>query len=850
MNKFFKHSVAPRPLQAISAAVLSFSLCIGIACGTKQVTQASTNVDQEKLEQIKKLIAEQAQQSGSTSTTTGSTNPEALDPKAFVSLSIRPVRFEITEGLVDETLRVIGTQRNGEERTISKDTDFTIAETGVIEIFDDPDSARFDIKALKPGKTNVTAHYQNLNTDFTVEVKVKQITSIEVVPKAISLGVPTRFRLSANYDNLTQTDVTDSIQWQSNGSSLLLGAADSGSSGIFTGQMVGSIGLKAQYQGLSIVSRTQIQMPAIRSIAVSADSSTFLLGTFAPVKAIATFMNGNTFDISSSVHWSVSDSAVGTVNSQGMLDALYPGELVVRAQYGDVYGEETFTVSSVAFRSFRIEPTTASFPLGMNQTFKLYGVLPSNQEQDITPYARWTSSNDLIAKAGGIEEPAVRGLFAAVQKGSAIASVRYGTTTLQAPITITDAALSSMTIKTDNPEGACGVNNPQFMADGILSDNSNKDMTSLVTWSVDPADVAVPSSVSQQNGLILSKKTGIATVTASYLEPSTNQIIRATAPINVQGATVTGVGISSVKNSLAIGQSVQMQAGQIMSCGTGADYTNQVTWSSDNSAIVTISNAAASKGLLTTQGSVSQPTNVTISAIGGGFNGTFNIEIRPKEVTTISLVPIKNSLVVGGDTTTSTLTATYTDSSTADMTNIAAFPGYSLQFSLADCPSTGCGSIHATSGLVTSGSIEGMVRPKVVMTAPDGNLIVSNTASVKVVSKCTGSGKLSGYYCIFLGSKGSSCDTVCQAGSRTYHPATLGTYGSNGDPIECGNALYDLGYIRKLESDRFNHSKGVGCAVWHVPDLGIQQSVRETATTTTAAESDADFQRVCACREP
>ncbi|HET9236864.1 MAG TPA: Ig-like domain-containing protein [Oligoflexus sp.] len=818
------------------------------SCGTKQVTQSAA-VDQEKLEQIKKLITEQAQQSQGGSSTGGTVSTDPLDPRAYVSLTARPGKFEIIEGLVDDSLRVIATQRNGDERTLSKDVSFEIEDSSLLEIMDDPDSARFDIKAIKPGKTKVVAQYGSLSIEFPIEIKARQIQSLEIVPKAISLGVPTRFRLSANYDNLTQADITDGVVWQSNSSASLQGATGSSGSGIFTGLKVGSVGLKADYQGMSIVSRTQIQMPAIRSIAVTADSTTFLLGTYAPVQAIATFNNNNSFDITSSVSWSVNDTSIGTVNSQGMLEALYPGELVVRAQYGDVQGEETFSVSSVNFKSFRIEPTSASFPLGMNQNFKLYGVLANNSEQEITAYARWTSSNDQIAKAGGLDEPSVRGLYAAIQKGSAIVYARYGSTTLQAPITITDAALASLSIKSDNPEGACGVNNPQFTAEGLLSDNSSKDMTAAVTWSVDPSDAAIPSADPNHRGLILTKKAGTATVTASYLEPATNQLIKATSVITIQAPVVTGVGITAALSSLAIGQSVQMQAGQIMSCGTGADYTNQVTWSSNNTNLVTLSNTSGSKGLLTTKGSTTTPTTVSITAVGGGFNGTFDMEIRPKEVETIAVVPGKTSLVVGADSTSLTVNASFTDGTVENMTNISNYTGYGLQYYLADCPATGCGTIQGSNGLITAGTVEGLIRPRAVLTTPTGKLIISPNASVKVVSKCTGSGKLSGYYCVFLSSKGASCDQTCSATGRTYHPATLSTYGSGGDPIECGNALYDLGYIKKLETDKFNHGEGLGCSIWTIPALNIQQSVRETATPTNATDSNVDFQRVCACRE-
>lgn len=830
----------------------SYTVCslFLLACGSKQVTSASTQVDQAKIDQIKKLIAEQAAQNSPSTSKAGSNTTETLDPKALVSLTIKPGKFEVTEGLIDDSLRVIATQRSGDELTLKGDVSFTLHDAGLIEIIDDPESASFAIKALKPGTCLVTARYKNLDIDFKVEVKAKQVSSIEIVPKALALGVATRFRLAINYDNFTQTDITEGIQWQSNNASYLLAASDGASSGIFTGQAVGTVGMKAEYQGLSVVGRTLVQMPSIRSISVTADSNSLLLGSSSPVKAMATFMNGTVFDISSSVQWSVSDTSIASINSTGTMEAIYPGEVTVRAAYGNVFGEESFTVSSVVFKSYRIEPSSASIPLGMTQSFKLFGILPNNQEQDISVYTRWSSSDDSIVRTGGLDEVPVRGLYAALQKGSATVFAKYGSTQFQVPFTVNDAALVGLTIKTDNPDGVCGVNSPQFHAEGLLSDSNSKDMTSQVTWSVSPSDFATPSSALDKKGLFVTKKSGTAIVTASFLEPSTNQIIQASAPISASASVATGIAITAPQTSLAIGQGMQLEAAQVASCGSGTSYTEKVSWSTNNTNLITLSNAVGTKGLLSTKGSVNSPVTVVITATSGTFTASFDLEVRPKEVSSISISPVSPQLVVGGNTTTPILTATYTDNTTADMTVISNFPGYSVTYALTDCTSTGCGSMSSSSGLMTSGNVEGLIRPKAILTTPSGKIIVSSAGSVKVVSKCTAPGTRSGYYCVFLGSLGQSCSQVCQAQNRSYHAATLNTLGSAGDPLECSEALYNLGYTKKLETDKFDHDVGVGCSIWTVPALGIQQSVRETATTTDSSSLDVDFQRVCACQEP
>jgi len=808
---------------------------------------AQQTVDAAKLEQIKKLLAEDVYGGGGGPGDPNDPTGPGSDGETFVRLKLNPPTLDLIEGTTID-FRVIAERRNTKEFTLSEGVTFELDDTSLAQIDDVENSARYDLIALKPGKTRILVRYQALETEVQLEVHAKSLISIDVVPKTVLLGTPTRFSLNATYDNGTQEPVTGTVQWESSDLSGITFAGSTLEPSIFLGKKVGLFGVKAQYQGSSIVSRTRVQMPQLASIRIEGDGSTFLIGTNAQLRATGTFLNGESFDISSSVTWSTEDGGIITLDSSGNMEAVTPGDFSVKASFDNVTGEGNFFVTNVSFASFRVVPTSLSAPIGTEASVKLYGVLQSGAQQDITDFAQWRVLDEALAQHGGLEDPPVKGKIAALQKGSTTLRARYGQTQFDIPLVITDAALSEIRISSDNPDGQCGVNSPQFRAEGLFSDDSRRDVTGLVTWSVDPPSQGVASQDPATKGLITTTAPGNAHVVASYQE-SNGPRIEARSPIKIGPAKQTGVGITAPANSLALGESMQLAAGTIMSCGPGQDFTREVTWTSLDPTRIDVSNGQTTKGFLTTKGTVAGVMRITVKAEKADFAGTLELELRPKEVKQITVKPTKLQIVAKGDTTPVVLEGRFTDDSVADITNLSAYPGYSVQYAIRDCSLPPCATIHATSGLITSGANEGQVRPSATLTLPTGKTVTSSQASVRVVSKCT-TGVLSGFYCTFLGSYGQSCQQVCSNRGFTYHEATSFFFGLGGDPNDCSVALRGLGYTRGLENTGFSSTLKVGCAIWDVTDLAIQQSVRESSGTATATASDPGFARVCACSEP
>ena len=166
-----------------------------------------------------------------------------------------------------------------------------------------------------------------------------------------------------------------------------------------------------------------------------------------------------------------------------------------------------------------------------------------------------------------------------------------------------------------SPGGAYVVPNgvQQFTATATFGDNSTGDVTSSVTWTSSAPTIATVDA----SGLALGVALGSTTITAK----SSNNVT-ATATLTVSNKTITAISIApqNATISLATGQTQQFSATATFSDGTFADVTTQVTWSSSNIGIATISTS----GLATpvAQGSV------TIGASLDGVAGTASLTVQ------------------------------------------------------------------------------------------------------------------------------------------------------------------------------------------------------------------------------
>ncbi len=815
------------------------------ACSATPESQQQV-IDKAKLEQVRSILASE-EQSNTGSTPTPKPAPQAPDGSQLVRLLVRPETLRLTE---DTTLefRVLGVRKDTREITLDQGVNLSLGNPGLASLFDAPDSARFEVKGLVPGTTLLHVSYKDLAMDVQVQVVAKELLSLEIVPKTALLGSPTRFSLVGLYDNGSQAPVPGQVQWESTDSLAFTFAGTATDPSVFMGRKTGIYGVRAIYGSSTVISRTRIQMPSLKALSIENDGQSLRVGSFIPLKAIATFQNDEIFDISSSVLWTTSDPSLALIDPAGVLEAKAAGDIGVRAVYDRFVAESEFNLSDTTYVSYQVEPTALSVPLGMTTSFAIYGTQLNGTRTNLTDALQIRIDDPAIVQLGGLQPPEQKGVLGGLAKGQTVLRARYGQRLWTLPVTVVDAVPRELSISSMQADGACGVYKPKFTAEATLSDGSKRDVTREVTWGVEPPSMGIASNAADDTkGVITTTAPGTAQVTAS-LASFAAQVLQVNAPIKIGAPVVLGLAIKAPQASLAIGESMALTVGTQLSCGSGTDLTTQALWASNQTALVAVSNTTGTRGLLTTKGSLTAPQRVTVRADKGDWNGTLEIEVRPKEIKSISLRPLATEIVVNGQTTSHLVEARYSDASVVDITSLAGMTGYSLRYELTDCTGGPCAAIDRGTGVLTAASVEGLVRPYVTLTSPQNTSLTSAKTSVKVISKCLG-GTRSSYYCVSLGSAGANCNEVCSGRGASYHSATSSFFGKAGDPNECSVALKALGYPKGLETTNFTYAQPVGCAIFNIATLGIQQGVREMSATPTAEAAHASMQRVCACRE-
>jgi hypothetical protein len=155
----------------------------------------------------------------------------------------------------------------------------------------------------------------------------------------------------------------------------------------------------------------------------------------------------------------------------------------------------------------------------------------------------------------------------------------------------------------------------QYTATGTYGNNTTADVTSQVTWSVNPTAVATINST----GLLTGVSLGIANVQAK----SSNGIIGNTS-VTITQKQVASVAIQPLTQTLSLSlgpTTVQFTATATFKDGTTADVTATSTWNASPSSVATISTTglatAAAVGTATvtatTSGITSNGATITVT---------------------------------------------------------------------------------------------------------------------------------------------------------------------------------------------------------------------------------------------
>jgi 6-phosphogluconolactonase (cycloisomerase 2 family) len=487
-----------------------------------------------------------------------------------------------------------------------------------------------------------------------------EVSSIEVGPpdSKVAMGLASQFTATGIMRDGSKRNLSAQVAWSSSNPAI----AWMGAGGTVATLRSGTATIKATLNSVSGSTSLTVTPAVLMSIEVTPPNPSFANGLTLQLVATGIYSDNSTHDLTSAVTWSSSSSAVASVSnsagSAGLARALSPGSSMVTAALGSVSSNMTLTVTTATLVSIGVTPMNPTVPNGLTTALKATGVFTDHSTRDLTSTVTWSSSAPAVAS---VDNAPASGLATALSLGTAQLTATLGSISGSSTLTVSAATLVSIGVTPANPGLALGLKS-QFKATGTYTDNSTQDITATALWSSSNPALASVSNAAGFEGLATALGTGAVTVTAAMGS------IQGSTLLNVTPATLVSIAVTPANLSLANGTSQQFTATGTYTDSTTQNLTAAVLWSSSDAGVAAVSNAAGSNGFATALG---QGT-ATIGAALGGLSGSITLNVTPATLVSLTVIPA-NPSTPKGNAQQFTVTGTYTDLSTQDLTSLVSW---------------------------------------------------------------------------------------------------------------------------------------------------------------------------------
>ena len=312
---------------------------------------------------------------------------------------------------------------------------------------------------------------------------IEMNASTETLPLGLSVTMTTTAYLSDN----TSINVTDEAVYTSSDETILIAESNT-TVNMLSSKGVGSSLVTAQYAGYDANLSINVTNANLVSILVTSEQLTIGLGQTIQFSANGTYTDDSIINMSADVNWTLSDEAVSTIDSSGLLSSLIIGTTQVSSSKdGIVSNISDVVVSAPVVTSIAITPNSAQI-LRLNIVdFTANGTFSDGSTSDVTNSATWSSLDSSIASITS------SGTATGLLEGNTSVTAFINSVQSSALIDVIQETLTaiSITVPAEIEQGRTG----NLTATGSYDNGTNKDITSYVTWtSLDTAILTISGS--------------------------------------------------------------------------------------------------------------------------------------------------------------------------------------------------------------------------------------------------------------------------------------------------------------------------------------------------------------------
>lgn len=433
----------------------------------------------------------------------------------------------------------------------------------------------------------------------------------------------------------------------------------------------------------------------LSGISVSASSSNNLpIGINDNFTATATYSDGSQKDITEDAVWSSSAPLIATVSNlaphRGQVTGVALGSAIITATLDGYVGSASLTVVNATLLSMAFKPASQniSTPKGRKPLYEIDGEFSDGITRAVEMTASLSASDP--SKVSFLANEA-----STLAEGTVTITASLESISITTSLTITPKVLDSIVI--DPVHSSISLAKGQTHAYSIIPTYSDQTHLPLPSVSWTTSD-ALAASFTADEVTALSTIAATVDVSASVtIGPDTFLAPPVTLALTPAVVDSIVIDIADSNQQIAKGLVKVFHATGNMSDGTTQDISATATWSSSDTNIAS---------LLVNVASTLQVGVTTITVTKDSAIATTNLEVLPPTLVSISVTPGNPDLPNGG-TLQLTATGTYTDASTADLSNLAVWTSSHPERITVD--STGLTTWVARGGATISATYSGFV---------------------------------------------------------------------------------------------------------------------------------------------
>jgi uncharacterized protein YjdB len=491
----------------------------------------------------------------------------------ITSITVTPSPVSVAKG---QTQQLVATATYSDNTSAEVSNSVTWSSTDNKTAMVTPDGL---LSGVSIGSTLVTALKDGVTSNIiNVESTSAALTGITITPSPVLVakGQSEQLMATATYSDGTSSDVSNSVTW----SPIDTAAVTISRNGLLTGIDLGSTAVIASQD--DIISQevgVKVTNAVITDVTITPSLFSMAKGQTKQLTAIATYSDGSSSDVSSSVIWKSINNSTAIVTPSGLLSGVGVGSTEVIACIDGVPSNKvSVEVSNAVVTSIAITPTTVFVAKGQTQQLSATATYSDGTSSDVSNSVTW----DTVDAVTAIITPS--GLLSGVNIGATtVTAFKDDVTSKAVNVDVTSAVITSIAVSPSSAFLAKG-QTQQLVATATFSDGTLSDISSSVAWTtVDPTIAIVTPS-----GLLSGVSIGTTSVTA------VKDGAKSTARVEISSAVIAKIELTPSTVYLSKDQTKQLSAIAIYSDNTSSDVSSSVTWRPADTKVITVT----STGLL------------------------------------------------------------------------------------------------------------------------------------------------------------------------------------------------------------------------------------------------------------